>query len=87
MANEPGVRANLDTEFLHDFRVAIRRTRSLLRQIRHVIPLDVGRYFSTGFSWVGRLTGPLRDLDVLILALREKRAEVSAGDWRHSRVS
>ena len=80
MANEPGVRANLDTEFLHDFRVAIRRTRSLLRQIKHVIPLDVVEHFSTGFSWVGWLTGPLRDLDVLILALREKRAEVSAGD-------
>ena len=30
IANEPGLRANLDTEFLHDFRVAVRRTRSLL---------------------------------------------------------
>src|SRR5262245_60850097 len=36
VANEPGLRANLDTEFLHDFRVAVRRTRSLLRQIKHV---------------------------------------------------
>jgi CHAD domain-containing protein len=82
MANEPGVRANLDTEFLHDFRVAIRRTRSLLRQIKHVFPTEVVEHFSTGFSWVGRLTGPPRDLDVLILALREKRAEVSAGDLK-----
>ena len=38
VANEPGLRANLDTEFLHDFRVAVRRTRSLLGQIRHVFP-------------------------------------------------
>ena len=29
VANEPGVRDRLDTEFLHDFRVAVRRTRSI----------------------------------------------------------
>ena len=52
MANDPGVRANLDTEFLHDFRVAIRRTRSLLRQIKHVFPPDVVEHFSTEFSWM-----------------------------------
>ena len=38
VANEPGLRANLDTEFLHDFRVAVRRTRSLLGQVRQVFP-------------------------------------------------
>jgi CHAD domain-containing protein len=71
--NEPGVRANLDTEFLHDFRVVLRRTRSMLGQIRHVFPLDVTEHFSGEFSWIGRLTGPLRDMDVLVLALREHR--------------
>src|SRR5262245_9956070 len=40
-ANEPGLRADLDTEFLHDFRVAVRRTRSLLRQVRNVFPAPV----------------------------------------------
>jgi CHAD domain-containing protein len=80
LANEPGLRANLDTEFLHDFRVAVRRTRSMLGQIRHVFPPDVVQHFSTEFSWIGRLTGPPRDMDVLVLALRERQAEVSAAD-------
>jgi len=29
VANEPGMHADLDTEFLHDYRVSLRRTRSL----------------------------------------------------------
>jgi CHAD domain-containing protein len=78
--NEPGVRADLDTEFLHDFRVAIRRTRSLLGQIKHVFPPDAVQHFATEFSWIGRLTGPPRDMDVLILALRGRREEFSAVD-------
>jgi CHAD domain-containing protein len=79
-ANEPGLRANLDTEFLHDFRVAVRRTRSLLGQIRRVFPQDVVEHFSTEFSWLGKLTGPPRDMDVLMLELRQHGAELSLGD-------
>ena len=78
-ANEPGLRANLDTEFLHDFRVTLRRTRSLLGQIKHVFPPEATEHFSTEFSWLGRLAGPLRDVDVLVLALREHR-DVPAAD-------
>src|SRR5262249_49928082 len=36
VANEPGVRADLDTGFLHDYRVSLRRTRSLLGQIKDI---------------------------------------------------
>ena len=79
-ANEPGLRANLDTEFLHDFRVTLRRTRSLLGQIKHVFPPEATEHFSTEFSWLGRLAGPLRDVDVLVLALREHRDDVPAAD-------
>jgi CHAD domain-containing protein len=80
VANEPGLRANIDTEFLHDFRVALRRTRSLLRQLKGVFPSDSVEHFSTEFSWLGRLTGPPRDLDVLILSLRAQAADLPAGD-------
>ena len=76
--NEPGLRASLDTEFLHDFRVTIRRTRSLLGRIRHVFPQRVVTHFSSEFSWIGRLTGPLRDIDVLLLALRERSEDISS---------
>ena len=80
IANEPGIRANLDTEFLHDFRVAVRRTRALLGQIRHIFSADVVAHFATEFSWLGRLTGPLRDVDVLVHTIREHRADIPAGD-------
>jgi CHAD domain-containing protein len=79
-ANESGLRTNLDTEFLHDFRVAVRRIRSLLGQIRHVFPIRVVEHFSTEFGWIGRFTGPPRDLDVLLLALGGHRRDVPAGD-------
>jgi CHAD domain-containing protein len=79
-ANEPGLRANLDTEFLHDFRVTVRRTRSLLGQIRHVFPPEVVLHFKGEFSWIGRLTGPPRDMDVLVLGLRGRRGQFSASD-------
>jgi CHAD domain-containing protein len=80
IANEPGVRANLDTEFLHDFRVAVRRIRSLLGQIKHVFPPEVVTHFSTEFSWIGQLTGAPRDTDVLVHSLRALRQEVPAGE-------
>lgn len=79
-ANEPGVRGNVDSEFLHDFRVAIRRARSLLGQIRGVFPTDVVEHFAGEFSWIGRLTGSPRDIDVLVLALREQDGEFDADD-------
>ncbi|MFC1662475.1 CHAD domain-containing protein, partial [Gemmatimonadota bacterium] len=37
-ANEVGMLKNLDSEFLHDFRVAVRRTRSGLTQLKGVFP-------------------------------------------------
>jgi CHAD domain-containing protein len=77
LGNETGVRANLDSEFLHDFRVAVRRTRSLLGQIKLVFRQDAVAHFATEFSWLGKLTGPPRDLDVLILTLREWQREMA----------
>jgi CHAD domain-containing protein len=79
-ADEPGLRANLDTEFLHDFRVGVRRTRSLLGQIRDVFPPDALAHFSSEFSWLGSLTGPPRDLDVLALSLRTPREDLSVDE-------
>jgi len=73
VSNQVGVLANLDSEFLHDFRVAVRRTRSLLGQIKCVFGDDAVKHFSSEFSWLGKLTGPPRDLDVLILTLHERR--------------
>jgi CHAD domain-containing protein len=80
LANEPGLRANLDSEFLHDFRVALRRARSLLGQLKHVFPPDIVEHFSTEMSWLGRLTGPPRDMDVLVLTVTAHQGDIPPGD-------
>lgn len=84
-ANEPGLRARLDTEFLHDFRVT-RRTRSLLGQIRRVFPAGEVEHFAAEFSRIGRLTGPPRDVDVLTLVhkLRINAKEAALFDRHHA---
>ena len=77
-ANEEGLRADLDPEFLHDFRVAVRRTRACLGQMRAALDDAPARRFAAEFAWLGRLTGPPRDLDVHLMNLRGHRAELPA---------
>ncbi len=72
--NEAGIRADWDTEFLHDFRVAIRRTRSALSQIKGVLPEDAVAHFKDEFRQLGRSTNRLRDLDVYLLEEETYRA-------------
>lgn len=66
-ANEYGLREAIDTEFLHDYRVAVRRIRSILGQIKHVFPDKLLAYFKREFSWLGTVTTPTRDLDMYLL--------------------
>ena len=76
--NVDGARANVDSEFLHDLRVATRRTRSALTQIKSVFPTEVTERFKEGFAWVGQVTGPTRDMDVYLLALDGYKAGLPA---------
>jgi CHAD domain-containing protein len=62
--NEAHIAEDRDTEFLHDYRVAIRRTRSALRQMKKVFPAEVARRFRKDFAFMGKLSNDLRDLDV-----------------------
>ncbi|MGH8658010.1 MAG: CHAD domain-containing protein [Gammaproteobacteria bacterium] len=66
IANEDGICRDLDPEFLHDFRVAVRRTRSLLGQVKSVFPEQRVRRFRAEFSWLGQVTGTARDMDVYL---------------------
>lgn len=66
-ANVDGTRRNLDSEFLHDLRVATRRTRSALSQIKGVFPAPIVDDFKARFAWLQQVTGPMRDLDVYLL--------------------
>jgi CHAD domain-containing protein len=65
--NVDGVLRDVDTEFLHDLRVAVRRTRSAIKLLGEVLPADLARHYATEFKWLGDLTTPTRDLDVHLL--------------------
>lgn len=67
-ANEAGIRADIDTEFLHDFRIAVRKTRSALSQIPKVFPVEPTNRFKRDLGVLGKLTNDLRDLDVFLLS-------------------
>jgi CHAD domain-containing protein len=73
--NEDGIIKDIDTEFLHDFRVAVRRTRSALTLIRGVFPESVKEKFKTEFAATGRKSNELRDLDICLLR-RERYTEM-----------
>ena len=83
LANTDGVRRNLDPEFLHDYRVAIRGTRSLLKQVKGVFTRGDVRHFSNEFKWLGAATGPVRDLDVYLLRMEDFRVELPADIGEH----
>lgn len=79
--NQEGVIRDWDKEFLHDFRVSVRRTRSALKLLGGVLPKEDVDHFSEEFRWLGRRTGRVRDLDVHLLRIPTLRAALdpSAG--------
>jgi CHAD domain-containing protein len=75
-ANQHGVSAALGAEYLHDFRVAVRRTRTGLRQLKRVYPRDVAKRFTADFSWLSHTTNTARDLEVFLASLELYRADL-----------
>lgn len=53
--------------FLHQFRIAVRRTRTVLGVAKGVIPADVREPTRRGFARLASVTGTPRDLDVCLL--------------------
>ncbi len=77
--NIPGIIEDIDTEFLHDFRVALRRTRSLLGSMKKRVPVADVDHFQRGFKEIGIATGPVRDLDVYLLGKNGYQSMLSEG--------
>ncbi len=73
-ANEPGIKADLDIEYLHDYRIAVRKSRSALSQLQGVFPESKTEHYKRKLGALGRLTNDLRDLDVFLLAEAYYRA-------------
>ncbi len=81
--NVDGVLRDIDTEFLHDLRVSVRRTRSAIKLLGGVLPDGLAGPYAAEFKWLGDLTTPTRDLDVHLLgfgAMAEHLADASAAD-------
>ena len=71
--NKQGVVDDIDTEFLHDLRVAVRRTRSGLTLMKNILDRERSEYFKQEFKQIGTKTGPVRDLDVYLLSEEKYR--------------
>ena len=70
-----GVIADADIEYLHDLRVANRRTRTVLSQIKGVLASAIVERFVPEFRWIGTVSGPCRDLDVALFEIERYRQD------------
>jgi CHAD domain-containing protein len=66
LVNEPGTRLGHDPENLHQHRVAARRSRAYLLAGRRYLDPTWRRLLADPLRRLGTLTGPVRDLDVLL---------------------
>jgi CHAD domain-containing protein len=69
--NIPGILKDIDTEFLHDYRICLRKIRSLLSLVKDVFPAAATGQMRTILGDFARQTNRLRDLDVYLLARDE----------------
>ena len=65
--NEQGVIDDIDTEFLHQYRVSLRKTRSLLNLMKAALPGEVHLRLKVLLAELSGVTNMLRDLDVFLL--------------------
>lgn len=78
--NAPGVIEDVDSEFLHDLRVAVRRSRSVISELKGVIDRSAFAPWVEELRWLGRRTGELRDLDVQLLDFADLRRALGGGE-------
>ena len=81
--NTSGTIRGEDTEYLHDYRVAIRKTRTALSEIEGALPPDIINIYGKFFSMLGNYTGPVRDTDVYLLKLDKYQSNLSGKNRKH----
>jgi CHAD domain-containing protein len=77
--NESGIVQDIDTEFLHDYRICLRKIRSVLSLIKGVYPEEKTGELKAAFAEFCDVTNRLRDLDVYLLARDRYTAMLPAG--------
>ena len=83
--NVDGAALDLDPEFVHDLRVATRRSRAALRLFRPLLDEERAAALRAELTWAAGVLGAVRDLDVLLDRLRGQLARTgvprSAARW------
>ncbi|WP_339512214.1 CHAD domain-containing protein [Pseudomonas sp. RL_15y_Pfl2_60] len=77
------MQALTDTEALHDLRINLRRLRSLLKPLRGLPACDQLQLHT---AQLGKLTGPVRELEVLVAELQRKQQGPNPVEQRRQRV-
>ena len=72
----PGLQSDIDTEFVHQARVATRRMRSALRLFRGAAPESPAAFLAGELKWLGGTLGEVRNLDVFLLNLSRFRGQI-----------
>lgn len=65
-SRERGIEADLDTEFLHDYRIALRRMRSLFDAFKPLFDERTADLLKADLKWLNEVSGGRRDLDVFL---------------------
>ncbi|MBI2994623.1 MAG: CHAD domain-containing protein [Gammaproteobacteria bacterium] len=81
--NVPGVEEDLDSEFLHDFRIAARRSRSLISRTLGIFAGQEMARIKRDFSWLSQMSSGQRDLDVFLHDLPGYQTEPDMGRPEH----
>jgi CHAD domain-containing protein len=69
---DPLIRSGDDPDALHDFRVAVRRLRSVLKSTRELFDEEWLKALRDELRWIGGELAAARDLDVLLARLRKE---------------
>ncbi|MCK9174000.1 MAG: CHAD domain-containing protein [Desulforhopalus sp.] len=74
--NEAGAAADIDSEFLHDYRVSLRKVRSVFSLFKGAFSVEETEVLKEQFAELMRPTSQLRDLDVYLQREEEYMAMV-----------
>ncbi|MDQ6992384.1 MAG: CHAD domain-containing protein [Mariprofundus sp.] len=77
--NVEGVISDIDTEFLHHYRVGFRKVRSLLALLKKALPVTMIAHLRAELSIIAGKTNKLRDLDVFLLEQERYRLMLPVG--------
>lgn len=76
--NEAGIIDDIDSEYLHDYRVALRKLRSVITLVKGAYGKEDTKQLKDVFGQLARATNRLRDLDVYLLNESVYREEIPA---------